>query len=96
MGYDSTITARRLSARAFATRRLDEPSKHSASADEAVSQVIIGVAPGLSHAAQLCQLATTGLDGRELFVRVSPVLPEDVNVTAQYAEHVEMLVAFGN
>ena len=85
-----------LPARASATRRLDEASKNSASADEAVSQVIIGVAPRLSHAAQFCQLATTCLDGRELFVGASPVLPEDVNVTAQCAEHVEMPVAFGD
>ena len=93
---DHIRAAASLGARAFATRRFDEASKNSASADEAVSQVIIGVAPRLSHAAQFCQLATTCLDGRELFVRASPVLPEDVNVTAQCAEHVEMLVAFGD
>jgi hypothetical protein len=85
-----------LGARAFPTRRFDEALKDSASADEAVPQVIVGVAPRLSHAPQFCQLAATCLDGRKLFVRVSPVLPEDVDVTAQRAEHVEMLVAFGD
>ena len=93
---DHIRAAASLGARAFATRRFDEALKNSASADEAVSQVIIGVAPRLSHAAQFCQLPTTCLDGHELFVRAAPVLPEDVNVTAQCAEHVEMLVAFGD
>ena len=83
-------------ARAFATRRFDEAPKNSTSPDEAVAQVIIGVAPRLSHAAEFCQLVTTCLDGRELFVRASPVLAEDVHVTAQCAEHVEMPMAFGD
>jgi hypothetical protein len=110
MGYDSTVTGRRplftrsgpypwppsLGARAFSTRGFDEALKHSASADEAVSQIIIGVAPRLSHAPQLCQLATTCLDGRQLFVRAPPVLPKHINVTAQCTEHVEVLVAFGD
>jgi len=59
-------------------------------------QVIICVAPRLSQAAQLRQLATTCLDGREFLLRASPVLTEHVNITIQGAEHMEMLVAFGD
>jgi hypothetical protein len=71
------------STRAFPPGPFDDPSEERPGTNEAASQILVGLTPRLPQATELCQLSATGLDRGELFVSMTPLLPQHIDVAGE-------------
>jgi len=85
-----------LGARSFSAGRFDDPSEEGTGPQHAAPEILIRLAPRLSQATEVRQLAATRFDRRKFVAHVALLFPEDIHVARERRQHMQVFMTLGH